>query len=283
MKKLHKTRWGQMLLITLGTLIMTVGVYFFKFPNNFCFGGVTGISVIVSNVTPWSPGIVTLGINIALLAAGFLFLGKGFGVKTVYASMLMSVSLWALEWLVPVDAPLTDQRFLEFVLAIFLQGLGSAIVFNLGASSGGTEIVGMVIKKYTGLDTGSTLFIADVGITVAAFLVFDMTTGLFALAGLLGKTLAINGAIRDINLSKYCNVICDEPEPICEYIEKELHHSATVSEAYGAYSHQKKYIVFTVLGRSQAVRLRNFVREREPHAFITICESSEIIGKGFQE
>lgn len=283
MKKLHNTKWGQFLLVTFGTLIMTVGIYFFKFPNSFCFGGVTGISVVVSALLPWSPGVVTFVLNMAFLVVGFLFLGKGFGLKTVYASVLMSALLWVLEFVCPLNGPLTDQLFLEFVLTILLTSLGSAILFNTGASSGGTDIPAMIIKKFSGLDTGSTLFVVDAAITAAAFLVFNIQAGLYSLTGLLAKTLAVNGAIRDINLSKYISIVCENPEPILDFIKTHINHSATVTEGYGAYTHEKKYIIFTVLGRTQAVQLRNFVKQTEPHAFITICDSSEIIGKGFQE
>lgn len=282
MGSLAKRPFGRYFLITLGTLIMTAGTYYFRFPNNFVFGGVTGVAVVLGELTPFSPSVVTFALNMALLLVGFLFLGRGFGVMTVYSSVLMSVALWLLERVHPLTAPLTNQPMLEFIIAIFLPGFGSALLFNVGASSGGTDILALILKKHTGYNEGTALLMVDCVIVAASFLVFDITTGIFAATGLFTKTFAINTTIENFNLSKYFNVICDNPEPICKFINEELNRGATVCQGQGAFTHSKKAIVFTALGRSQAVRLRNYVKTVEPGAFIMITNSSEIIGKGFQ-
>ena len=127
-------------LITVSIWIMVVGIYFFKFPNHFAFGGITGFSTVVSQLTHWSASDFTSVTNIALLLFGFLFLGKGFGLKTVYATMVMSVSLSLLERFCPLSAPLTSQPLLELMFAIFLPAVGTAILFNIGASSAPTSL-----------------------------------------------------------------------------------------------------------------------------------------------
>ena len=132
-------------LITVSIWIMVVGIYFFKFPNHFAFGGITGFSTVVSQLTHWSASDFTSVTNTTLLLFGFLFLGKGFGLKTVYATMVMSVSLSLLERFCPLSAPLTSQPLLELMFAIFLPAVGTAILFNIGASSGGTDIIAMII------------------------------------------------------------------------------------------------------------------------------------------
>ncbi|MFR4441282.1 MAG: YitT family protein, partial [Hungatella sp.] len=136
-------------IITVSILFMTVGTYFFKFPNNFAFGGVTGFSTVFSALTKWSASQFTLIVNMALLVLGFLFLGRGFGIKTVYASVLMSLGLSGLEKIWPMTAPLTQEPLLELVFAILLPAVGSAVLFNIGASSGGTDIIAMILKKYS--------------------------------------------------------------------------------------------------------------------------------------
>ncbi len=123
---------------------MVVGVYFFKFPNHFAFGGVTGFSTVVSAVTRWSAGSFTFAANMVLLVIGFIFVGRQFGIKTVYASILMSVSLSLLEKLYPMDRPLTSEPVLELIFAIFLPAVGSAILFNIGASRGGTRSISLL-------------------------------------------------------------------------------------------------------------------------------------------
>lgn len=270
-------------LITVSTLFIVVGVYFFKFPNNFTFGGVTGLSVVIGRVTPFTPGTVNMILNILLLILGFLFIGKDFAVKTVYSSMLLSVCLSALEKIYPLRHPLTDQPMLELVFAVAIPAFGSALLFNIDASSGGTDIVALVLKKYTTFDIGRALFFSDMLITLSAFFVFDIKTALFSTLGLLSKSLAIDNVIESINLAKYFNVVCSNPDVICNYIVKELNRSATVLDAKGAYSHKHNYVVLTALRRPQAVQLRRYIKRVEPEAFILISNTSEIIGKGFHE
>lgn len=269
-------------LLTASTLVMVVGIYFFKFPNNFCFGGVTGLAVILSALVKFSASSFTFIINMVLLLVGFLFVGKSFGVKTVYVSVLMSVSLSVLDKIYPMTKPLTNQPVLELLFAIFLPALGSAMLFNEDASSGGTDILAMILKKYTSLNIGVTLMLVDVSIVVGAFLVFGPTTGLFSVAGLLAKTLVIDTVVENINLCKYFTVVCDDPKPICDYIHHQLHRSATVFQAEGTYSNHEKQVILTVMRRGQAVQLRKFIRDAQPQAFIMITNSSEIIGKGFR-
>lgn len=268
--------------LTIATLIMVVGIYVFKFPNNFSFGGVTGIAVILAKVTSITPGTWTFLINMALLVLGFVMLGKSFGIKTVYVSVLMSVSLSAMEKLFPMSHPLTSQPVLELIFAIFLPAFASAILFNVGASGGGTDILAMVLKKYTTFNIGTALFIVDLLITVSACFLFDPQTGLFSFTGLMAKSLVIDGVIENINLCKYFTIICDDPVPICDFITKNLNRSATIFRAEGTYTHSEKTIILTVMKRSQAVMLRNYIHLNVPGAFMMITNSSEIIGKGFR-
>ncbi|PNV61413.1 YitT family protein [Clostridium sp. chh4-2] len=267
--------------ITISIWIMVVGIYFFKFPNNFAFGGVTGFSTVISKMTHWSASDFTFIVNTSLLVGGFVFLGKSVGIKTVYASMLMSFSLSALERIYPMNAPLTPEPLLELMFAIFLPAVGSAVLFNIGASSGGTDIIAMILKKYTSMNIGTALLVVDITSVIMSFFVFGPTTGLFSSLGLMAKSLVIDGVIENINLCKCFNIVCDDPEPICEYIIHKLNRSATVYEAQGAFTHHKKTVIMTTMKRSQAVKLRNYIRRIEPTAFILISNSSEIIGKGF--
>lgn len=154
--------------ITFATLLLVVGVYFFKFPNNFSFGGVTGIAVVLSAMSKASASSYTFIINMALLVLGFLFLGKSFGAKTVYVSVLTSVGLSALEKLFPMSAPLTTEPVLELIFAIFLPALSAAILFNIGASGGGTDIIAMILKKYTSVPIGTALFLVDCVIVISS-------------------------------------------------------------------------------------------------------------------
>lgn len=268
-------------LITASIWVMVLGIYFFKFPNNFAFGGVTGFSTVISQLTRWSASDFTFIVNTLLLVLGFLFLGRDVGIKTVYSSMLMSVSLSALERMFPMGAPLTTEPLLELVFATFIPAFGSALLFNIGASSGGTDIIAMILKKHTSMNIGTALLVVDITSVIMSYFVFGPTTGLFSTLGLLVKSLMIDDVIENINLCKCFNIICDHPDPICDYIINTLNRSATIYTAQGAFSHHQKTVIMTTMKRGQAVRLRNFIRRTEPTAFILISNSSEIIGKGF--
>ncbi|HBG12758.1 MULTISPECIES: YitT family protein [Clostridia] len=268
-------------LITFSIWIMVVGIYFFKFPNNFAFGGVTGFATVISALTHWSASEFTTIVNTVLLVAGFLFLGRSFGIKTVYATLMMSIFLYFLERLYPITRPLTKEPLLELIFAILLPSVGSALLFNTGASSGGTDIIAMILKRYTSLNIGTVLLLVDVTGVIMAYFVFGPETGLFSSLGLLAKSLVIGDVIENINLCKCFSIICDDPGPICDYIIHGLNRSATVYEAQGAFSHHKKTVILTTMKRSQALKLKNYIRSVEPTAFILISNSSEIIGKGF--
>lgn len=270
--------------ITVGTLAVSAGVYFFKFPNNFSTGGVSGISVILGKLFPGlSAGSYVLIINMLLLIVGFLFIGKGFGVKTVYSSLLMSLAIRVAESVAPMSAPLTNQPFLELCFAVLLPAFGSALLFNTGASTGGTDIVAMILKKYVSLDIGKALFVTDALIALTAGLVFGAETGLFSLLGLLAKAFVVDGVIESINTSKYFTIVTDKAEPILSFIMEELKRGATESTEFeGAYSKNKKTLILTVVNRVEAVRLKKYVHMTDPGAFMVISSSSDIIGKGFR-
>lgn len=280
---LFKNKMFVFFLLTVSSLASTAGIYFFRFPNDFTFGGVSGLAVVLRQWLPFSAASINLVISFALLAIGFLFLGKDFGIMTGYCTVLSSLALSAMEYLLPISAPLTNQPMLELCYAIAIPGFASAVLFRVGASSGGTDILAMLLRKYTSLtNLGAGLFCVDLLIVLLACFVFNVQTALYSFLGLMVKSLVIDNVIETINLCKYFNVICDNPEPICDFIINRLHHSATVCDARGAFTGGKKYIVFTVLKRPQAMALQRYVKSVEPTAFLLITNTSEIIGKGFQ-
>lgn len=270
-------------LLTLGTVIMVLGIYFFKFPNNFSTGGVTGIAVVLSPYLPFiSRADMVMVINVALLGLGFAVFGKGFAGKTVYVSLLMSGLTWVLERAVPLTAPMTSQPLLELIFAVALPAVGSAILFNMDASSGGTDIVAMVLRKYTSLDIGKALMCSDMVITLMACVVFGMETGLFSILGLLMKSLLVDMVLENINTHKYFHIITTKPEEIEDYITGTLKRGATELHGEGAYTHEGRTVLLTVMKRHEAVLLRRYVKQVDPHAFVLIINTGEIVGKGFR-
>ena len=165
---------------------------------------------------------------------------------------------------------------------MLLPAIGSAIVFNIGASTGGTDIVAMIRTRHSSLNIGSARMASDVLIVCGAALIFGVSSGLYSFLGLIGKSFVVDGVIESINQRKVCTVVTSNPEDVTDFILDVLHRSATIEEAQGAYTGKELTVVMTVLTRREATQLRNFLRLNDNHAFITIVNSSEIIGKGFR-
>lgn len=281
MKK--RSKFKDFLVMTLGSLLVAFGVYFFKIPNGFATGGVTGIGTILAKITPISAGIWIWGLNIVLLIIGFIFLGRGNGIKTVYCSMFYSAVTYLLEIVVPLDAPLTNQPLLELVYAMLLTSIGAAMIFNVDASSGGTDIAALILKKYTNIDVGKALLVVDFLVASSSFIIFNVQTGLFSLLGLFSKAFIVDGVIENLNVCKYFIVITEKREEISRYIIENLHHGVTASVVTGEFTNEEKVMLHTVCKRIEAVRLRKEIKNIDPHAFVIITSSSEIIGRGFRD
>ncbi len=277
-------KFTSFIMMTLGCILLAMGVYFFKIPNGFATGGVTGIGTILAKFT--APAI-TAGawiwiLNIALLVLGFIILGKKTGLMTVYCSMLYSAITFVLEIVVPLTAPLSDQPLLELVYAMLLTSIGSAMIFNANASSGGTDIVALILKKYSSIDVGKALLVTDFVVAASSFWVFGIKAGLFSLLGLFSKAFIVDTVIESLNTCKYFVVITSKKEEIADYIIENMHHGVTVDSVIGYYTGEEKTMIHTVCKRIEAVKLRSKIKEIDPHAFIIVTTSSEIIGRGFR-
>ena len=267
--------WKNFLYMNLGCILLSAGVYFFKIPNGFATGGVTGIGTILGKLFPITPAVWIWILNIALLLLGFLFLGLHNTFKTIYCSMFYSALTYIFESCISLSAPLTNQPLLELVYAMLLTAIGSAMIFNSEASS-------LILKKFTNLDVGKALLVVDSIVAVSSFFVFNIQAGLFSVLGLFTKAFLVDSVIENLNTCKYFIVITKKREEISEYIIKTLHHGATVNEVVGEFTKEQKSMIHTVCKRIEAIKLRKRIKEIDPEAFIIVTTSSEIIGRGFR-
>lgn len=278
---LKKKKAVEYVLITLAVILMDTGIYVFKFPNNFSFGGVSGMSVVFARFLPLTSSQINLIINLILLAVGFMILGRDFGVKTAYVTIVSSLLLNVFEAVFPMQKSLTGNIMLELCFAIILPALAAAVLFFENASGGGTDIIAMIIKKYSTMNISAALFLVDCIIVIVSFMVFDTVTGLCSVLGLLAKTLLIDKSIERMKLNKYFTIISNNPEAICDFITHKLDRSATIYHGEGLYSHKDRQIIMVVVDVKQAVLLQRFINKADPHAFLMITKSSEVVGKGF--
>ena len=272
----------QYVLITLSISIMSVGVYFFKFPNNFVFGGVTGTAALVAKLTPMSASAFSSAANLVLLVVGLIFLGKEFAMTTGNATFVMSVELMVFEKLCPLSGPLSDQPMLDLLFAIALPAIASALLFNVGASSGGTDIIALIVEKYTHIHSiAVALFITDLFMVIAACFVFDLYTALYSFVGLTVKSLVIDAVLEKIKMCKAILIVCDEKKPICDFVMRKLMRGATYTPCFGAYTDKPHYIIYTTLTRHEADQLQEFIHKENLNAFMSMLSTTEVFGKGF--
>lgn len=272
------------LILNLGLIVTALGVVLFKSPNNFAMGGTSGLSILLSSVFPrLNVGTMMLIINVLLILVGYLFLGKNFGGSTIYSSIMLSVYITLFEYLIPLSAPLTDDTLLELAWAVILPAVGSAMVFNVGSSTGGTDIIAMILTKRTSLEIGKTLFLSDILISVFAGMTFGVKTMLYCMLGTVSKSFITDGVTESLNIRKQFTIVTCKEKEVLGFIIKDLNRSASVYRAYGAFTQEEQDVIITVLTRRQAMLLRNYIRKIDPGAFITIVNSSETIGKGFRE
>ncbi len=274
--------------MTIGIIMMAVGVYFFKIPNGFSTGGVSGIATVLGEVFSekqlgfLTPGTIIIILNVLLLLLGYLFLGRSFGIKTVYCSLVYSAIIWILERVLPLSGSLTGQPFLELIYGIMLNGIGSGLIFHAEGSSGGTDILALILKKYTSLNVGKALLCFDTLIAASSFFVFGLKTGLFSILGLFLKAFLVDTVIESMNVCKSFTIVTTHADEIVKYIIEDMKHSATEAEARGAYTGEPKTLIFTSCKRIEAVKLKKKIYEIDPNAFVTVQSTSEIIGRGFR-
>ncbi|MDD3176121.1 MAG: YitT family protein [Atopobiaceae bacterium] len=270
-------------MLNLRLLITAFGIILFKAPNHFALGGTSGLSIILSTLFPTLPVSAFMWIlNAVLVGLGLVFLDHRTMGWTIYASFALSAYTSILELAIPMAAPLTHDTLLELCFAVLLPAIGSAIVFNVGASTGGTDIVAMILKRRTSLEIGKALMVSDGVIVGVAFLLYGPQTGLYCVLGLIAKAFVVDNVIESLNLRKVCTVISHDPEAVLGFLVRTLDRTATVRDAVGGFSMQPEEEVVAVLTRREAALLQMWLRRHDPTAFMTMVNSSEILGKGFR-
>ena len=267
-------------LTTLGIVLTAIALEYFFFPNDIAAGGVSGIALVINGVTGWNISIMVFILNIILFILAFVVLGKGFGGKSIYATVMLSVVMEIIE---RVFSPgiLTDNMFLASFFGSALLAMGSAIVFHQGASTGGTSILAAIISKFTSLGVGTSLLLNDSIICLLAINVFGIDKGLFGFFSLILIGLLIDKFIDGFNTCKQVFIITSKAEMVVNFINKDIDRGCTVLNGKGRYTDSEVKIVYTVLSSNQFITLKSFIKENNPEAFITVNDSKEVLGLGF--
>lgn len=269
-------------IITIGILLVGIGMYFFLMPNNIAAGGANGIGIVLSHFIPFDVGSIMIAVNVILFIISFILIGRDFGVKTIIASLGTSGTVKIFEWIFPNQASISGDIMLDLFCGVIISAVGIGIVFNQGASTGGTDIIGKIINKFTGIDIGKSVLYADLIITIAAGVAFGGRVGLYSLFGVIINGIIIDFTIDGMNLSKEVTIVSKRSQEIISFIHNDLVKTCTLYHAEGAYSKEQIKVIVVIVDRRGLVSLKKFIREIDPNAFVWIKNANEVLGLGFK-
>jgi len=265
--------------ITLGTAVVSVAVFFFLMPSGVSVGSIAGLAVVLANFIPLSVSVLTMVMNVALLVLGYLFIGREFGIKTIYTALLMPALMGVLELLFPNNASLTGDQTIDTVAYCVLVALGQGILFARNASSGGLDIVAKFLNKYFRMELGKAVSAAGMAVALTAVLVADKKTLVLSILGTWFNGLVVDHFIFGSTIKKRVCIISPKQEEILQFILRELHSGATCYHAYGAYSDTMHMEINTIVDKHEYQKLISFVTKTDPDAFVTVYAVNEMMYK----
>lgn len=275
--KLTKAGIWEFLVITFGTLIVAAAVYFFMMASNVTVGSATGVAVVLGNFIPLPVSVITMLINCVLLLLGFLFIGRDFGIKTVYTALLMPAIIGVFERVFPDNQSMTGDAFLDMLCYVFVVSIGLAILFRRNASSGGLDIVAKFMNKYLRMELGKAMSLSGICAAMTSALVYDKKIVVLSLLGTYLNGIVLDHFIFGMDGKKRVCILSEKDEEIRKFIIHELHSGATVYEVLGGYDGQRRREIVTIVDKSEYVKLMNFVTKTDPGAFVTVIAVNEAI------
>lgn len=267
----------EFLIITFATVIVAASVFFFLVPSGVSVGSISGLAIVLANVIPLSVSALTMIMNVLLLIVGFLLIGRDFGVKTVYTSILLPAVMGVFEWIFPNNQSLTGDQTLDVVCYLVFVSFGLAMLFVRNASSGGLDIVAKLMNKYLRMDLGNAMAISGMVVALSSFFVSDMKTVILGVLGTYFNGIVLDHVIFGSNIKKRVCIISEKNDEILDFILYDLHSGATTYHAYGAYSGEQHKEINTVVDKNEYLKLMNFVTRIDPNAFMTIYAVNEMM------
>jgi len=268
------------LFIAVGCFITSAGINAFLVPYKFVSGGVSGLSQLLSYVTPVSIGTYVLLINIPIFIFGWRYVGRLFIVGSLFGMVGLALGLYATEWMASMGwAP---EMLLSAIIGGAMSGGGTGLVFRVNSSMGGTDIVAAAVRKHWSVSIGFVSFIFNVMIICALGVKFGLKPALYTIISQLCASVALDKVMLGLGRSRAVFIISSKPQEIADLIVAKLHRGVTFLDGEGAYLHKKRRIIYCVVALGQLARVKNYVRSVDKDAFVTVAEVSEVLGKGFK-
>ena len=263
-------------IITVGTIIVAVAVFFFMMPSHVSVGSGAALAMVLSNFIPLSVSTITLIMNVGLLIIGFLLIGPEFGIKTVYCAILMPVVVGVFERVFPDFQSITQDPLLDVICYILVVGVGLAILFSKNASSGGLDIVAKIMNKYLRMDLGQAMSMSGMIVALSSALCYDSKTVILSLLGTYFGGMVVDHFIFGINIKRRVCVISEHLDDIVRYVLHDLHSGATLNEIIGAYDKMPRMEMITIVDKNEYKLLMDYVRKVDPKAFVTVYSVSDM-------
>ena len=263
-------------MITIGITIVAAAVYFFMIPSNVTVGSITAFAMIIARYVPLSISTLTLIMNVVLLTLGFLFIGRDFGVKTVYTALCLPVVLGIFENVFPNNVSMTNDQTLDVICYICVVSIGQSILFVRNASSGGLDIVGKFMNKYLHIELGKAVGMAGMIVAFMSVLFADLKTVILSILGTYFGGMLLDHFIFGTTIKKRVCIISKKEEEILQFILHELHSGATKYHAYGTYSDTQYIEINTIVDKNEYLKLMNFITKVDPAAFVTVYAVNEL-------
>ncbi|MBU3093130.1 YitT family protein [Clostridium sp. CM028] len=270
-------------LINIGMLMVSAGLYFFLMPNNLATGGANGLAIVINKFTGGlSVGWIMMIINLILFVIAFIAIGKSFGGKSVYASFGVGGIIIVFQKFIPINNSITGDILLELIFGILISGIGTAIVFDQNASTGGTDILAKILNEFFHINLGKGVLICDLIIILMAVFAFGIKLSLYAMLGVIINGFLIDHIIDGINVCKEVTIISKNSDKIRKYIREKLDKTSTVYNGVGDFSDEDKEVVVVIVGRREFITLKKFIKFVDKDAFVTVNNIYEVFGYGFK-
>lgn len=264
------------LIITVATAIVACAVFFFLVPSHVSVGSISGLAIVVSNFVPLPISAITMIFNVGLLVLGFLLVGREFGGKTVYTSVLLPVFIGVLEQVFPNFESIMGDAFLDMLCYVFTVSIGLAMLFTRNASSGGLDIVAKLMNKFLRMELGKAMSVSGMAVALSAALIYDARTVVLSVLGTYLNGIVLDHFIFGIDKKRRVCILSPKLDEIREFILHELHSGATIYESWGAYEMQPRREIIAVVDKAEYARLMQYLSKTDPKAFITVYNVNEI-------
>lgn len=267
--------------IFFGSFLISAGLYFFLIQHDIAAGGVSGFSVVLSNIFPaLSVGVTNAVLNVLIMSLGVIILGFDFAKKSIFASLVLSAFIIIFERIFP-NVILTNDKIINIIFGAITMSLGLAIVFYNGSSTGGTDLIASVLNKLTGIPIHISMFLADFVVVISSMIVFGVELGLYAVLTIMIQSIGIDYFIQGFGRKIAILVISDKYEEINKLIISKHKKGVTLLKAEGGYSYDDKKVVMTVTPFRMYPKIREEIINVDKKAFIFTYQVSEVLGEGF--